>query len=89
MVGKVVFGSLKEPEQHEPHQTLPADLSLREVGVLIPLALLCVWIGVKPIVLTDAMQGSVEEVLSPFPRIVQQQEQAPTKLIEIKDEQHG
>ncbi len=88
MVGKVVFGRLKEPEQHEETKTLPKDLSPREIGILIPLAALCIWIGVKPLVLTNAMQGAVEDVLSPYPRIVQQ-EQMPAKYIEKKDEQHG
>ncbi len=89
MVGKVVFGALKEPDNHHDHETLPADLSPREIGVLVPLAVLCVWIGVQPVVLTDAMQGSVEEVLSPYPAIVQQGDPAPSIGIVMKEETHG
>jgi NADH-quinone oxidoreductase subunit M len=89
MVGKIVFGKVRTPENYEPHPTLPTDLSKREIGILVPLAVLCLWIGVQPTVLTDAMQGSVEEVLSPYPAIVQQDVPTETKRIEVKDATHG
>ena len=92
MVGKVVFGSLKEPEQHEEDNSLPADLSPREIGILVPLAVLCLWIGVQPTLFTNAIQGSVENVLSPYPRIVQQeqeQKQQSQGQIILKGDQHG
>ncbi len=69
MTGKVVFGPLREPDG-EKHPSLPADLSAREITVLVPLAALCIWIGVQPWVLTDAMEGSVAETLKPYPRLV-------------------
>ncbi|MGY8752810.1 MAG: hypothetical protein ACKVIO_02840, partial [Phycisphaerales bacterium] len=90
MVGKVVFGKLKEPANNAAHSILPPDLNPREIGILVPLAALCIWIGVQPTVLTDAMRGSVENVLSPYPRIVQQEQTTTPSLIVIeKDEQHG
>jgi NADH-quinone oxidoreductase subunit M len=89
MVGKIVFGSLKEPDQHEEHAVLPADLSPREVGILIPLAALCLWMGVQPTLFTNAMRGSVEEVLSPYPGIVQPEQPVVTELVELKEEDHG
>jgi NADH-quinone oxidoreductase subunit M len=90
MVGKVVFGKLKEPNQNGNQSVLPSDISPREIGVLVPLAVLCIWIGVQPTVLTDAMRGSVEEVLSPYPSIVQPEQGASAELIVIKKEdQHG
>ncbi len=89
MVGKIVFGSLREPDQHQNHESLPPDLSPREIGVLVPLAALCIWIGVQPAVLTNAMQGSVEEVLSPYPRIVLQEQAEPTAKVELKEDNHG
>lgn len=95
MVGKVVFGALKEPERDNEHQVLPSDLSPREIGILAPLAALCLWIGVQPTLFTDAMQGSVENVLSPYPRIVEQEQneretqQKQSWQIEVKEEQHG
>lgn len=87
MVGKVVFGKLKEPE-HDIHKFLPADLSIREISILAPLAALCIWIGLQPTVLTDAMRRSVENVLSPYPRIVQEENPKPI-IIEIEEEHHG
>jgi NADH-quinone oxidoreductase subunit M len=90
MVGKVVFGKLKEPTHDGSRSSLPPDLSPREIGVLVPLAALCIWIGVQPTVLTDAMRGSVEEVLSPYPRIVQpEQESTVTPIVIEKVDQHG
>ena len=37
MVGKIVFGKLKEPDHGGEHSSLPTDLSAREIGVLVPL----------------------------------------------------
>jgi NADH-quinone oxidoreductase subunit M len=72
MVGKVVFGPLKEPAvQHDGH-SLPRDLTFREIGVLLPLALLCVYIGFRPVTLTTAMEGSIEGVLAAYPAKVSQ-----------------
>lgn len=54
MMGKVVFGPLKEPAGHDAHHhgdghsTLPADLTPREIGILVPLALGCIVLGVFP-----------------------------------------
>ncbi len=89
MVGKVVFGGLKEPDQHEEHDVLPADLSPREIGVLAPLAALCIWIGVQPTLFTDAMQGSVEHVLAPYAIDVEQEQQTTTEIVIEKEEVHG
>ncbi|MHC4217525.1 MAG: complex I subunit 4 family protein [Planctomycetota bacterium] len=73
MVGKVVFGPLREPAVHESGgRHLPADLSWREIGVLTPLAVLCVYIGLQPRPLTDAMQGSINDLLATYPAKVQQ-----------------
>lgn len=47
MVGKVVWGPLKLPEGHDdPHHV--KDLNGREIAVLIPLALACLWLGLYP-----------------------------------------
>jgi NADH:ubiquinone oxidoreductase subunit 4 (subunit M) len=65
-------------------------LSPREIGILVPLAALCIWIGVQPTVLTDAMRGSVEDVLAPYPRFVQQELDTPKTVIIIeKEDKHG
>jgi NADH:ubiquinone oxidoreductase subunit 4 (subunit M) len=95
MVGKIVFGSLKEPDSTN-RGSLPVDLSLREIGILAPLAALCIWIGVQPTVLTDAMRGSVEKVLSPYPQFVEQHRPEsntpiviPQSVTQGKEDHHG
>lgn len=52
MCQRVLFGPLTEPAhkhyEHGDAQVLPADLSRREIGILVPLALACIAIGVYP-----------------------------------------
>lgn len=74
MLGKVVFGPLKEPDNHH-HQNddspvLPKDLTLREIGVLAPIAVMCVVLGFYPKPFTDAIEGSIETTLAAYPRLV-------------------
>lgn len=66
MVGKVVFGAVNEPTSHDDDHDgpqLPRDLTMREIGILAPLAVLCLYIGFQPKVLTDAMDGSISAAL--------------------------
>ena len=69
MVGRIVWGPLKEPGGHrhghgEAHNDqLPADLTWREIGVLTPLAILCLYIGIKPVVFTVTLAAPIETVL--------------------------
>ena len=67
MGGKVVLGPLKAPAVHLSVGTLPRDLSFREISILLPLAVLCVYIGFRPQPFTEAIEGSIEHVLSPYP----------------------
>lgn len=73
MVGKVVWGPLKEPHGtgRDGHSELPADLTLREIGVLAPLAVLCVYIGLQPVKFTNALEAPIETVLAHYPEIVE------------------
>jgi NADH-quinone oxidoreductase subunit M len=71
MVGKIVFGELKEPSSTDRHG-LSMDLNAREIVVLVPLAILCVVLGVQPWVAMDAMAGSVTEALAIYPEVVEQ-----------------
>ncbi|MGQ0627676.1 MAG: complex I subunit 4 family protein [Phycisphaerales bacterium] len=70
MVGKVVFGPLNEPHAHDDHADhghagdvaapkLPVDLSRREIGVLVPLAALCLAFGIYPRPLMTALEPAV------------------------------
>ena len=68
MVGKIVFGPLKEPAARSwGDRRLPADLTFREIAVVTPLAILCLYIGLQPRPLTDAIQGSIEKTLALYP----------------------
>ncbi len=73
MVGKVVFGPLKEPavSEDEHHGSkLPVDLSFREIAILTPLAVLCLYIGIRPAPITDALAASIEDSLRLYPEMV-------------------
>ncbi len=74
MTGRVVFGPLKEPAVHDNGHgpKLPPDLSWREIGVLAPLAALCLYIGFQPKPLTDALEGPITQVLAVYPQTVRQ-----------------
>ena len=79
MVGKIVFGPLKEPSSTDRHG-LPVDLSTREIVVLVPLAILCVLLGIQPWLAMDAMAGSITETLAVYPPVVDQMAQRVAEL---------
>ncbi len=60
MCRRVLFGPLTEPP-HTPDTStgLSRDLTAREIGILVPIALACVWIGVYPKPLMEAMQPAI------------------------------
>ncbi|MFO0861081.1 MAG: NADH-quinone oxidoreductase subunit M [Phycisphaerales bacterium] len=75
MVGKVVFGPLREPgahgdahgshgESHDSPGHLPADLTAREITALMPLAIACLVFGLYPMPLFDALKGPVGETVA-------------------------
>lgn len=78
MVGRIVFGPLREPAGHghdhhsgshgDEHghgaKALPADLTAREIGVLIPLALGCILLGVYPRPALKALEAPVQANLA-------------------------
>ena len=68
MVGKVCFGPLVEPQQHHDDDdhgpNLPTDLSAREIGVLMPLAILCLVFGLYPKPLLVAVSDPVNQTVS-------------------------
>jgi NADH-quinone oxidoreductase subunit M len=74
MTGKVVWGPLKEPKDDGHHHgsgpKLSPDLTPREIGVLVPLAVLCVVLGLYPKIATDAMEQSIEQTLAVYPERV-------------------
>lgn len=62
MTGKVLFGPLKEPH-HTPDLSggLTRDLNAREIGILAPLAVAVVVLGVAPRLVTDTLDPLLAE----------------------------
>ena len=79
MTGKIVWGPLKEPHAHghshghghghghaDAHahaSVLPTDLNGREIGILIPLALLCLVLGVYPKPVMQLINAPIAETV--------------------------
>lgn len=63
--GGAAVGSAHAAGEHAA-SALPQDLSPREIGILIPLAILCVVLGIQPKFVTDAIAGSVTATLSAY-----------------------
>jgi NADH-quinone oxidoreductase subunit M len=58
MFQRVNFGKLDKPE----NQTLK-DLNGREIAILVPIILLCLWIGLYPSLFLDKSQAAAEKLL--------------------------
>lgn len=70
LVGRIAFGKLHVVKfevtgEHGAVKAHDHDLSKREIAVLLPLALVCLWIGVYPKPLTDALQPAVKHLSQP------------------------
>ncbi|MEM7622472.1 MAG: NADH-quinone oxidoreductase subunit M [Planctomycetota bacterium] len=59
MTAKIVWGVYREPAGHKPHAILPTDLNAREILTLVPLAAFCLFFGLYPKPLIDALEGPV------------------------------
>jgi NADH-quinone oxidoreductase subunit M len=67
MAAKVMFGPLKTPLDGGDHghgHDIPGDINGREVGVLLPLALAVIALGVVPNMVLKSIEGPVKEVIS-------------------------
>lgn len=69
MVGRMCFGPLIEPAGHHDHHDdghahLPADLTAREIGVLLPLAALCLYLGLQPTPLMKTLAAPINDTVS-------------------------
>ncbi|MCB9847610.1 MAG: NADH-quinone oxidoreductase subunit M [Phycisphaeraceae bacterium] len=80
MVGRVLFGPLREPAGHHEHEKLPTDLSWREIGVLTPIAVLCLVLGLypKPVLqsLEEPVAMVIDEIRTVNQRAITEAEQA-------------
>jgi NADH-quinone oxidoreductase subunit M len=68
MVGAICFGAVVIPAGHDAHHSdaLPQDLSRREIGLLLPLAAGCIFLGVYPAPVIDALEAPVQQTVSLF-----------------------
>lgn len=64
MVGKILFGPLREPAGHHDHEVLPVDLSRREIGVLVPLAAGCVVLGIYPTPVLETLEAPNDAIVA-------------------------
>ena len=69
MVGKIVFGPLREPADHahdaDTHSKLPTDLCFREIAILTPIAIGCVVLGVYPTPVIRTLEAPINNTLRP------------------------
>jgi NADH-quinone oxidoreductase subunit M len=72
MTARVMFGPLKTPALHgdshdsHGHDDTPGDIGPREIGILIPLAIAVLWIGVYPSGILRSMVGPIQEMRQPL-----------------------
>ncbi|MCH2134832.1 MAG: NADH-quinone oxidoreductase subunit M [Phycisphaerales bacterium] len=66
MVGKVVFGPTRASMKHDEHSGLPVDLTVREITVLVPLAIGCVVLGIQPDLVIDNTATAVADTLAVY-----------------------
>ncbi|MDZ4754211.1 MAG: NADH-quinone oxidoreductase subunit M [Phycisphaerae bacterium] len=55
---------------HDQEYPLPPDLNVREICILTPIALLCVFIGLQPWPLLDVIAPSARETIAGYPEAV-------------------
>ena len=78
LLGKIVWGVYREPPHissstsHGGEATrLPRDLCLREIVILTPLAVACVWLGLQPKPMLDAIAPCAEKMLANYPKEIE------------------
>ncbi len=65
MVGKICFGPLVEPKDHGHHgDPIPKDLTAREITSLVPLTAGCLFFGLQPTILLDAIEKPVNATVN-------------------------
>ena len=96
MCQRVLFGPLKEPvvEHHEGEEQLPADLNKREWGLLVPIAVLALVLGVYPKLYFASTDAALENLLEDTVMAkVEEKKMIATENTEIlagiTKEQHG
>ena len=68
MLRRAFFGPLKEPASvHGPI----LDINMREALAVVPLMILCLWIGVYPKPILDTIEGDVRAIVKMYPQPAQ------------------
>ncbi len=81
LVGRVVFGEENVPEHDAASQVLPHDLNLREITTLVPIAIICLFIGLYPTPILKAIEPAAEHMLTAYPETVARQGQTVAQTI--------
>jgi len=83
MVGRLVFGPLFEPGGHDEHAgPLPRDLGVREIGLLVPLAAACLFLGVYPAPVLRSLEGPINLTIGRFEQAAaQRQRETGVRLV--------
>jgi NADH-quinone oxidoreductase subunit M len=88
MLQKVFFGTLKEPQLAAGHEHHPIhDLNSRELWAIVPIAALCVLIGVLPQPLIDTSKPDLKIVAAIMKDARARAEKAPTVALADRKEQ--
>jgi NADH-quinone oxidoreductase subunit M len=65
MLQYAFFGPLREPA----HGSEPiGDINARELAAIVPICVLCLWIGVMPQPILDTIQPDVDAVMTAYPQ---------------------
>ncbi|QQE12185.1 NADH-quinone oxidoreductase subunit M [Planctomycetota bacterium] len=80
MLGKVVWGPLKIPHVHgHTADWKPSDLNAREISILVPIAIVCVWLGFNPNPLLNSLEKPIAQLSAPTNSIIDAQKEATLK----------
>jgi len=75
---RVLFGPLTRKENEELQ-----DLNFREIGLMIPLFILCVWIGLKPNDFLKDLDGSIDALMVRVEAAAEASEAAETASLQL------
>jgi len=81
MCQRVLFGPLKEPP-HTPDTShgLSRDLNVREIGILVPIALSCIVLGVYPKPVLEKFEVAAREHVLPVPALLPLETHRPIQM---------
>lgn len=88
MTGKIVFGPVKVPvvaEDKNPDSAtkLPKDLTRREVAILLPIAAVCLWMGLAPFSVLESLNTPMRALIKPAQQVAQKQYSVQKQTVAI------